>query len=40
MPQRLPDDPQQLFIDEALVPSWDASRVSGYAVDAAPGDDD
>lgn len=39
MPQRLPDDPPQIFIDEALVPSWDASRVSGYDVQAAPGDE-
>jgi len=36
MPERLPDDPPQLFVDEALLPSWDPSRVSGYDVQAAP----
>jgi len=39
MPQRLPDDPPQLFIDQALLSSWDASRVQGYDVQASPGDD-
>jgi len=40
MPERLPDDPPQLFIDEALLPNWDPSRVVGYDVQATPGEDD
>lgn len=39
MPTRLSDDPPQLFIDEALLPSWDPSQVVGYDVQAAPGED-
>jgi len=39
MPTRLSDDPPQLFIDEALLPSWDPGRVSGYDVQASPGDE-
>jgi len=33
----LPDRPAKYFIDEILLPSWDASVAKGYDINASPG---
>lgn len=36
---RLPQRPEQYFIDEVLIPNWDASGALGYDLGAAEGTD-
>jgi hypothetical protein len=39
MSLQLPDRPAKYFIDQILIPSWDASVAKGYDVNANPGDE-
>jgi|APHM01.1.fsa_nt_gi hypothetical protein len=40
MVTKLPQSPADVFIDQALVPDWEPSEVSGFDVSASPGDSD
>lgn len=39
MASRLPKRPQQLFIDDILIPAWDPSGAHGYDLAAGPEDE-
>jgi hypothetical protein len=39
MAKRLPQRPEQYFIDQVLIPNWDPSTAQGYDPTVAPGND-